>query len=154
MVNIKKRDGRTEAFDASKLERSLRSTGASANTVREVTSRVKAREGMTVDEIRTTVSKELRARDAKAAEHYDGTRRMVATTAVEAATGTVRMTEEMMRSLRVSAGDSVELSYSGRTRSLRAERASPGVRGVQLSTTELRALGVRDGSRVTVSRRA
>jgi len=153
MVNIKKRDGRTEAFDASKLERSLRATGASASTVREVTSRVKAREGMTVDEIRSTVSKELRARDAKAAEHYDGTRRMVATTAVEAATGTVRMTEEMMRSLRMSEGDSVELSFSGRTRSLRAERAAPGVRGVQLSATELRALGLRDGSRVTVSRK-
>ncbi len=154
MVNIKKRDGRTEPFDASKLERSLRQTGASEATTREVVSMVKAREGMNVDEIRAATSKELRSRDAKAADHYDATRRMVARKAVAAATGTVRMTEEAMRSLRVSEGESVELAYSGRTRRLRAERASPGVRGIQLSEGELKALGVTEGSRVVVSRRA
>ncbi len=50
MVNIKKRDGRMEAFSASKLERSLRASGASESVAREISSKFKAREGMSVDE--------------------------------------------------------------------------------------------------------
>ena len=152
MVKITKRDGRKEEFDSTKIERSLRASGVSEEVARDVTSKVEPREGMTVDEIRTAVSKELRTRDAKLADRYDDTRHMTARSAVEAAEGTVKMTEEAMRTLRVNVGDHVELSFSGNMRKLRAEKAPHDVTGIQLHESELKALGAHDGVRIAVRR--
>jgi len=155
MVNVKKRNGSMQMFERSKIERSLRESGASESVAREVSASVHEREGMTVDEIRSMVSRELRSRDARAADHYDNTRRMVARRAVEAASrGTARMSTEAMRTMRIRAGEPVEISFSGRTQTLLAETAPKGVSGVQVSESDLNALGAREGMKVEVRRRA
>lgn len=155
MVNVKKRNGSMQMFERSKIERSLRESGASEGVAREVAASVHEREGMTVDEIRSMVSRELRSRDAKAADHYDSTRRMVARRAVEAASrGTAWMSPESMRTMRIKAGEPVDISFSGRTQTLRAETAPKGASGVQVSEPDLKALGAREGMKVEVRRRA
>jgi hypothetical protein len=155
MVSIKKRDGSMQSFDRSKVERSLRESGASERVAREVASSVREREGMTCDDIRSAVSRELRSRDAKAADHYDSTRRMVARRAVEAASrGTAWISSDAMRTMRLKAGEPVDVSFSGKTQTLRAETAPRGVSGVQVSEPDLKALGAREGMKVEVRRRA
>ncbi len=155
MVNVKKRNGSMQMFERSKIERSLRESGASEGVAREVAASVHEREGMTVDEIRSMVSRELRTRDARAADHYDSTRRMVARRAVEAASrGTARMSAEAMRTMRIRAGEPVEVSFSGRSQTLLAETAPKGVSGVVVSESDLRVLGASEGMKVEVRRRA
>ena len=155
MVNVKKRNGSVQMFERSKIEHSLRESGASEGVAREVAASVHVREGTTVDEIRSMVSRELRSRDAKAADHYDSTRRMVARRAVEAASrGTARMSAEAMRTMKIRAGEPVEISFSGRTQTLLAETAPKGVSGVLVSEPDLRALGASEGMKVEVRRRA
>jgi hypothetical protein len=154
MVAIKKRDGRKEAFNASKLERSLRTAGASERVAREVARAVRVHEGMTVTDVRALASRELRRRDPRAADRYDGTRQLVARAAVDAVQGTALMTDGSMQALRVGRGEDVELTFYGRTHRLRAERAPPGARGIQLDPAEMTALGARDGARVIVRRAA
>ena len=155
MTNVKKRNGSMQMFERSKIERSLRESGASESVSREVAASVHVREGTTVDEIRSMVSRELRSRDARAADHYDSTRRMVARSAVEAASkGTARMSTEAMRTMKIRAGEPVDISFSGRTQTLMAETAPKGVSGVQVNESDLKALGACEGMKVEVRRRA
>ena len=72
MVDVRKRDGSLEGFDANKLEISLlnaRATGVDTAEVSEFISS-RAREGIPTSEIKTLVTNELKRLDKDAARRY------------------------------------------------------------------------------------
>ena len=152
MANVKKIDGRTEMFNRTKLERSIRDAGADENMAREVAAKVKEREGMTTDEIRKTISNELRQRKAEVAERYVNTKRLAAKKAVDAAKGTARITEDTMKRMNLKTGDNMELMHENKRHTVRAEQASVGRNEIRLHEEDLKALGVKEGTRIAVRR--
>ncbi len=152
MANVKKKDGRTEMFDRTKLERSIRDAGADENTAREVGNKVIEREGMTTDEIRKNVSNELRQRNAEVAERYVNTKRLAAKKAVDAAKGTARITENCMKKLNLKSGDTIELIHKDRRHKVKAEMASIGRIEIHLHEDDLKALGAEEGTRIAARR--
>jgi hypothetical protein len=148
LANVKKKDGRTEMFNRTKLERSMKDAGADESTAREVASKVEDREGMTTDEIRRTVSNELRQRKAEVAERYANTKRLAAKKAVDAAKGTARITENCMEKMKLKSGDIIELMHENRRHKVKAEKASVGRIEIHLHEEDLKALGAKEGTRI------
>ena len=148
MANVKKKDGRTEMFDRTKLERSIRDAGADENTAKEVAAKVEDREGMTTDEIRKNVTNELRPRKAEIAERYVNTKRLAAKKAVDAAKGTARITENCMEKMNLKSGDTIELMHEDKRHKVIAEKASVGRIEIHLHEEDLKALGAEEGTRI------
>lgn len=153
MANVMKKDGRTEMFNRTKLERSMRDAGADESTAREVASKVKEREGMTTDEIRKTVTNELRQRKTEIAERYENTKRLAAKKAVDAAKGTARITEDTMNRMNLKTGDNMELMHENNRHTVKAEKASVGRKEIRLHEEDLKALGAKEGTRITARKR-
>jgi plastocyanin len=148
LANVKKKDGRTEMFDRTKLERSIRDAGANESTAKEVAAKVEDREGMTTDEIRKNISNELRQRNAEVAERYKNTKRLAAKKAVDAAKGTARITENCMEKMNLKSGDTIELIHKDRRHKVIAEKASIGRIEIHLHEDDLKALGAEEGTRI------
>ena len=153
MTDLKKRDGRTEKYDRSKIERSIRASGSDEKTAKEVARAITEREGTTSEEIRRTVSKELRRRSPEVADRYDETRRLAAKKAVEAAKGAAHMSEDAMRGMNIKKGDTIELVHGEKRHTVRVEKAITGKRSIHLNESDLRNLGASEGTRITVHRR-
>jgi anaerobic ribonucleoside-triphosphate reductase len=153
MTNVKKRDGRSEKFDRSKIERSIRASGLDEKAAKEVAKMVPEREGITSDEIRKTVSRELRKRDTKVADRYDVTRRLAAKKAVEAAKGSAHLTEDAMKGMNLQPGDTVELLHGENRRTVKVAKTTTGKRSIHLHESDLKTLGASEGKRITVHRR-
>ena len=152
MVDVRKRDGKTEKFDRAKLERSLRNTGTDEKTAREIAEKIEEKEGITTDEIRKIVEKELKAKDAKAADNFECTRCLAARKAIDAAKGSARLTEENMKRLKLETGDSVELTYERKKHTVKAERAAVDRNEIRLNEDDLRTIGATDGTQIAVRR--
>jgi hypothetical protein len=152
LANVKKMDGRTEMFDRPKLERSIKDAGADENTAREVAAKVEDREGMTTDEIRKSVTNELRQRKAEVAERYENTKRLAAKKAVDAAKGTARITEDTMKRMNLKTGDNMELMHENNRHTVRAEQASVGRNEIRLHEEDLKTLGAEEGTRIAARR--
>jgi 2-phosphoglycerate kinase len=71
MPKLKKRLGKEEEFDRTKLEKSIKKAGASENTARMIAEGVKHREGMATSEIRNHVIAELKRHEPEAAKRYE-----------------------------------------------------------------------------------
>ena len=153
MTDVRKRDGRTEKFSRSKIERSIRASGSDEKTAKEVAMTVTEREGMTSEDIRKTVSKELRKRKPEVADHYDVTRRLAAKKAMKAATGAAHLTEDAMRGMDLKTGDTIELLHGEKRRTVRVEKSIEGRRSIHLNESDLKNLGASEGTRITVHRR-
>ncbi len=152
MENVKKRSGKTEKFDKAKLERSLRKARVDEKTAMDISNRASEKELNTTDEIRKMVAEELRKTDAKAAERYEGTRRLAARAAIDAAKGIARLTEETMNGLKLEVGDTIDLCHEDRKHTVKAEKAAVGVKEIRLHEEDLKALGVTDRTQIAVRR--
>ena len=152
MVNVTKRGGAPERFDAVKLARSIEAAGASEDTARAVAGIVPRNEGITTREIRGIVTSELREVDPEAARVYDSTRAMPARMAVEPVKGVVRLRPLTLERLSLETGDEVEVLRGDKLRRLRAMRADVGERAVELHPQDMRSMEVPEGGRVLVRR--
>jgi formylmethanofuran dehydrogenase subunit D len=149
-MNVNKKDGSSEMFDRTKLERSIRYAGADEKMAREIAATVEEREGMTTNEIRRTVTDELSIRNAEVASRYRNTKRFAAKKAVDAARGTARLTENCMKKLNLSSGDTIELMHEERRHNVIAQKASVGRIEIHLHEEDLNALGAKEGTRIAV----
>ena len=149
-MEVKKRDGTTERFDRSKLERSIRSAGADEKAAKEIAKKIREREGITTSEIRETILKELEKVNRRAAETYRSTRRLAARKAVEAAKGTARLGEETMKRLNIQAGQRIEVSHGAKTHKVTVERSPKVKKDIHLHNEDLETLGASEGARVLV----
>jgi len=71
MPMVKKRSGKEEEFDRTKVERSMRAAGAKEDTARRIAEGVKHREGMATSEIRNHVAAELKRHEPETAKRYE-----------------------------------------------------------------------------------
>ncbi len=150
MTSVKKDDGRTIPFDRSNIERSLLGVGVDEPTARSIAAGVDARDGMTTEEIRRAVSAALGERDPRLAKVYDSTRTMPARRAPSTPRGTVCISEEFMRQLGVSSGQTVEVSGDAVTLPLRVAEFPRAGRNILVGEDDLDALGAREGSLLRV----
>lgn len=153
MTNVRKKDGRTEKFDRSKIERSIRASGSDEKTAKEVARMVPEKEETTSEEIRKTVSREVRKRDPKVADRYDITRRLAAKKAVDAARGSANLTEDVMRGMNLKRGDTIEVLHGEKRHTVKVEKTITGERSIHLNESDLKTLGASEGTRITVHRR-
>jgi len=77
MAKLKKRSGREEEFNRSKLERSMTKAGAKEETARKVAGKITPREGMSTSEIRRKVTEELKRENPQAASQYESFKKTV-----------------------------------------------------------------------------
>lgn len=159
-LDVTKADGSIEPFDRSKLERSLRSAGADEATASEVALRVEGQLKVagiraTTREVRSLVMEQLARRDPDSADRYDGTRKLVVRPAVEATTGVARLPPGVVASMRLRNGGTLRMVVRGHWRNLGVEvNERTAILGdeVRLNVADMRALGVRSGDRVLVTR--
>ncbi len=153
MMNVRKKNGKSESFDRTKIERSIRDSGADETTAKEVARMVPETEDTTSEEIRRAVSRELRKRSAKFADNYDATRRLAASKAIDAAKGAANITEDAMKGLNVKRGDTIELIHREKRHSVKVEGTAPGEMRIHLNESDLKVLDAPEGTRVSVQRR-
>ena len=153
MTNVRKKNGKSERFDRTKIERSIRDSGADERTAKEVARMVPEKEDTTSEEVRRAVARELRKRNAKFADNYDATRRLAASKAIDAAKGTAHITEDAMKGLNVRKGDTIELIHGEKRHTVKVERTTPGEMRIHLNESDLKVLGAPEGARVSVQRR-
>ena len=152
MENVKKRSGETEKFDKTKLERSLRKTRVDKQKAIDITNRISEKEMNTTSEIRNMVVEELRKTDTEAATRYESTRRLAAKTAIDAAKGVARLTEETMNKLNLEVGDTINLCHENHKHTVKTERAAIGAKEIRLHEEDLKSLGITDGTSIAVRR--
>jgi formylmethanofuran dehydrogenase subunit D len=152
LTNVNKKNGSSEMFDRTKLERSIRYAGADEKMARAIAAKVKEREGMTTDDIRRTVADELSIRNTEVTARYEDTKRFAAKKAMDAAKGTARITENCMKKLNLKSGDTIELMHENRRHTVRTEKASVGRIEIHLHEEDLNALGAKEGTRIAVRR--
>jgi phosphatidate phosphatase PAH1 len=153
LVNVKKKDGRTEEFKRTKIERSLKNVGVKETNAKEIANKVSEKEGMTTTEIRESVQKELRNRNKEAAEKYESSRRLAARKAIDAAKGTVRLTEETMKRLNLRPGENLELCHKDNRITLKAEKGLVATNEIRLHEDDLRKIGAPEGTRIVARRK-
>ena len=152
MATVTRADGSTEPFDRGKIVRSLTDVGLDRSTALEVASSVRERDAMSTDEIRRSVSSELRARDPALAARYDSARTMPLRVDPRAARGSVCVSDDLMAELGVQAGQSVEVVGEASAARMRVSRSSRHGRRMHMNGLDMRSIGAADGSLVTVKR--
>jgi len=152
MPKIKKRSGREEEFNRSKLERSITRAGVDEPTSRSLAERIRPRDGLTTSEIRRQVSSELKSRNTEASKRYESTRTHVARTSPEVKKDSARLHKDMLGELGVSPGETLELSHEGKSYRVSIEPSHADKREIHLHSDALKALAASEGKRVAVRR--
>ena len=149
---MKKKDGRKENFDRAKIERSLKKAKVDEKTAKEIANKVILREGMTTEEIRRNVVKELRNKNEKAAKLYENTHRLIARKSIKAAHGMVQLNEETMNWFKLKGGDTINVIHSGESKMLKVEKGLLKNNEIYLNEKDLRNIGASEGMRISVQR--
>jgi len=152
MPKIKKRSGREEEYDRSKLERSIKRAGADEPTSRTISERIKPSEGLTTREIRRQVSTELKDQNPEAGKRYESTRSHVVAVSSAVKKGSARLHTDMLKELGAKAGETLEVSHEGKSHKVNIEPSPADRREIQLHSEALKALGASKGKRVAVRR--
>jgi len=150
MANVMKRDGRSEDFNNQKIKLSVLRAGANEKVASEVANTILESNAMTTANIRMAVTEELRKRNPESAKNYENTRRLTARKAIDAARGTVRISEEIMKRLDIKPGDPVELRHGNNTHRMKADKGASSARDINLNHEDLKTLGVTEGLRIAV----
>jgi hypothetical protein len=153
LVNVKKKDGRTEEFKRTKIEHSLKNVGVNEANAKEIANKVPEKDGMTTTEIRESVQKELRNRNKEAAEKYESARRLAAKKAIDAAKGTAKLTEEALNRLNMRPGETLELCHKDNRVTLRAEKGLIARNEIRLHEDDLKKIGAPEGTRIVARKK-
>jgi len=130
-MNILKENGKSEEFDSTKLEASIRSVGRDENTAREISTLVTARNPTSTKDIRKIVSKELRNRSVDASRNYEESRSaarrymesrmLIAKNGNKATPGMALLPKEAMTSLNLDDGDKFMVMHGTQRQALMAK---------------------------------
>ena len=155
MSLVKKKNGATEEFDSKKIEDSLRNTGTTDETAKEVASKVRVKEGITTTDIRRTVSRELKKINAEAAKSYSEARRLVAKKSMEAAEGIAWFSKETMNRLKLKTGEVMDILHGDRVHTMKAgrDKHNSSRNEISLANSDMEALGAEDGHRLVARKR-
>ena len=151
MAKIKKRSGEMQEFDKRKLEQSVKRAGASEEVARRVAGKITPSEGLSTEELRRSVSQELKRENESLSGAYTGTRRLRAKEAKDLSSGVVRLNEELLKTHGLQSGQHAHLMNKDMKTEVRVEPAKSADREeIQMSHADLEKLGVSEGSRVNV----
>jgi len=147
---LKKRSGREEEFDRTKLERSLRNAGVTEETARKIAEGITPREGMATSEMRMQAITQLKSHNPETSKRYENTRTIVARAGAGVPKNTARLHEETLKALGVKAGATLELAHAGKTHRVKVEASSINQREIHLLEETLRTIGAPEGTKVAV----
>lgn len=151
MARIVKRSGKSEDFDIKKLERSIVLAGASRDVAREISKKIEAKDGMSSQELRRLTARQLEKERADVAENYLSTRNLRAIRTSNVTEGVARVNRQLIETIGASANQPARLAAGKNQLQMRLEEITSGAdRDVQLSDSDMRKLGIEDGSRVSV----
>jgi Fe2+ transport system protein FeoA len=152
IVSKEERKRVKERFDSEKIERSLHNMGIDDHIARYIAWKVPERDGITTQEIRKIVFRELFEIDPGLAEMYLATRRLLITTDVEVPQGIAFMKKETMARMRMVPGESIDIVHQGERHRFTVHHAPLRRNQIALNIDDLKGIGVRDGKRITVQR--
>jgi hypothetical protein len=148
-VKIKKKTGELEDFDRSKLERSLLSAGASADTAKRISEHVQPVEGLSTDDLRRRVAEELLRENQALSGAYMSTRSLRVRGEAGLVQGVARLNAEHLRGLQPERA--ALLMSSGKKAEVRLQPATgAGPNEIHLSNMDMMKLGIQEGSRIQV----
>lgn len=151
MSKIKKPCGTEEEFDRSRLERSIASAGARPDTARRIAQSVRETDGMSSELLRNAVAQELMKEDPMLSRTYMASENLVTRIEPSAPQGVARMSEMVMRYLKVASGQPVKLEHQGRVADVRVEAAKAvHPKEIELNRADVDKLQAKEGDRVNV----
>ncbi|HDP96296.1 MAG TPA: hypothetical protein ENN25_01195 [Euryarchaeota archaeon] len=151
MTRIVKRSGKSEDFDIEKLERSIILAGASRDAAKDISRRIEVKEGISSQELRRMTARELEKERADLAQNYLSTRNLRAVRTSNVAEGMARVNRQLLEKIGASKDEPAQLTAGKNQLKMRLEEMTSGAdRDVQLSDSDMRRLGIEDGSRVSV----
>jgi hypothetical protein len=150
LTTITKRSGEPEEFDRKKIEDSLRNAGANWESAKEIAGRIHEKDGMTTSDIRQDLDKELRKVNKGLSDRYSRTRRFTARNSAKIAKGVARLSKDSIKTLRIKAGDSLEIKYRDRWQKVRIDKdnGTSSHNEIILNKHDMATMGVIDGNRV------
>jgi hypothetical protein len=152
MTNVLKKNRESEAFDIAKIIRSIRLANLDELTSYEVASKIPKRDGITTEEIRRIIIKELKRIDPEAAMRYSNTRRLAAKKAMHAVKGFAMLPRETMSRLKLRTGENIQVVLGDKRQTLKAEPGLVDRNEIQLNEEDLVSIGASDGTRIAVQR--
>lgn len=150
-ARIVKRSGKLEEFDRHKLQESIRRAGASDETARRIAERMNPPEGTSTEELRRTVSQELRRENEALSGAYASTRSLRARSASDLKAGVVLLHEDLLKKHGLTSGQSAYVVHMDRRADVHvrsADSAEPAE--ILMARSDLERLGASDGTRVNV----
>ncbi len=164
-MKILKENGKSEEFDSTKLEASVRNVGRDENTAKEISTLVTARKPASTKEVRDIVSKELRNRSVDASRNYEESRSaarrymesrmLVAKNGNKAAPGMALLPKEAMTRLNLDDGDKFMVMHGTQRQALMAKLSDdPEMRWneIRLHSDDMQNIGASDGFDIIAQR--
>jgi hypothetical protein len=151
MSKIKKPCGTEEEFDRTRLERSIASAGARPDTARRIAQSVGATGDISSELLRNAVAQELMREDPVLSRTYMTSENLVTKIEPGIPQGLARMSEDVLRHLRVASGQPAVLSHQGRVADVRIEAAkSVHPKEIVVSRADATKLQAKEETRVNV----
>jgi hypothetical protein len=154
MTRLTKRIGTLEEFQRSKVEGSLRRSGATDDVISKTVQRVTpVDEGERTSAFRTRISTELKSQSPETARRYENSRRLMAGRSQTVTEGTAQVNPATLRSYGWKPGETVKVRHDDKSLSVKVEEsAQADLRAVQFNSRTLTDLGVSEGTRVCLSK--
>ena len=153
MTRLTKRNGTLEEFQRSKVEGSLRRSGATDDVISKTVQRVTPVEGERTSAFRTRIATELKSQSPETARRYEDSRRLTAGRSQTVTEGTAQVNPATLRSYGWKPGETVKVWHDDKSLSAKVEEsAQADLRAVQFNSRTLTDLGVSEGTRVCLSK--
>ena len=155
MTRLTKRNGTLEEFQRSKLEGSLRRSGATDDVISKTVQRVTPVEGERTSAFRTRIATELKSQSPETARRYEDCRRLTVGRSQTVTEGTAQVNPATLRSYGWNPGKTVNVRHDDESLSVKVkveESAQADLRAVQFNSRTLTDLGVSEGIGVCLSK--
>lgn len=150
-LKIKKRDGTEESLRRGKIERSVRDSGATSQTSKNIAESIELKEGMTSDEIRRIVSSRLREEDTISADTYDKQRRLTIHQSDDVNDGKILLDNTTLRDMNLKPGDDLSVVLST-IKTFQVGKSERKELGAYINNNDLRSLNFNEGHKIIVRR--
>ena len=151
-ISLLKRNGRSEAFNRDKLERSIMAAGASIETSKKILQSIDVKNKMKTEDIRRSISNSLQKMDARSAENYDRNRRLRIRQSEDVEKGSILLDKSTMADLRLRPGDDLEIKLGNRTELFKTEISDRGGLEAFVNNRDMKTLNIDEGRRIVVQR--
>jgi len=152
-VKIRKRNGRYQKLERSKIMSSLQKAGLESRKAKVMSRTMEVEEGMTTGEIKYKVYGLLKRMDPRVAEKYWTTRGFKVNEEILEVDGNAIISEKTMKDLGLHVGEPIDIYNGEKFETFRAYEIShdgiyPG--NIYISQNDMLDIGIHPGSRIAV----